>query len=69
MTGGIRAAEMLGTTGDLDVEVDVYRNVPVYYSVLLGGKGRTHTVGAHNVMAAWKGHDSPPVRAAMNELR
>jgi hypothetical protein len=68
ITGGVRDTEMHGTAGDLDVEVDVYRTVPRYYSVLLGGSGRTHTVVARNIVAAWRGHDSPSVRVAMKEL-
>ena len=68
MTGGVRDTETFGTLGDLDIKVDVYRKVPRYYSVLLGGSGKTHTVVAHNVVAAWRGRDSPSVRAAMKEL-
>jgi len=68
MTGGVHDTETFGTLGDFDIKVDVYRKVPRYYSVLLGGSGKTQTVVAHNVVAAWRGRDSPSVRAAMKEL-
>ena len=42
MTGGVRDTEMFGTIGDLDINVGVYRKVPRYYSVLLGGSGKSH---------------------------
>lgn len=69
MTHGVRDTEVVGTIGDLDINVEIYRTATRYYSVLLVGNGKTHTVVAHNVFAAWKGHDSPAVRAAMKELR
>jgi hypothetical protein len=68
-TGNVRDTEMFGTIGDLHINVDVYRKVPRYYSVLLGGSGKTHSVVSRNVVAAWRGHDSRSVRAAMKKLR
>lgn len=63
------AAEFMGTDGELSVAVTVYRATSSKRGALLLGSGAPHLVVARNVVAAWTGHDSRRIEAAMTDLR